>query len=144
MVDNCSRVLPNNSHARIPSQRHVSQQESIDLFSAGIAVQHQPHGSIDTGYGVSVRSDAAPLHVSDRDVLNLHMTPMTQMPSNQQQLPGLRPFDFGLAEGVDIDEWMYGLAPRPEFNDHSAFMMNLGAVRGNIAFDNMFAYTDLS
>jgi len=137
-------IMPNTAHAPITVQRHESlHQEPNNLFSNVNSALHHPHRSNDTIYGASVNSEPGPLHIPDRNVAQ-QLSSVGRLSSNQHGLPDLRHFDLGVAEGVDLDEWMYDLAPRPEFNDHSAFMMNLGAIGGNTTFDNMFTYTDLS
>lgn len=134
--------MPQSVPAQTPGQPHEPQRDANNFFPP-TTTHHQPKQSMDTTFGASVRSDTL-MHMPDLNVSQLPLPDYNQLSSNQQVIPDLPQFDLGLAEGIDLDEWMYDLAPRPEYNDQNAFMMNLGAIGGNTSFNNMFTYTDLS
>lgn len=149
MVDNgfMTMPMPNTIHVPISSiQKDKPQQEPSNFSSdgSGFLNHHHSHRSLDTAYNVPVPSETLSLHLPGPDLAQSRMSFVGQALQSQQQTQDFRMFDIGSADGVDLDEWMYELAPRPELSDHSAFMMNLGAIGGHNSFDNMFTYTDLS
>jgi len=79
----------------------------------------------------------------NNSVTHAQLASIGHLPLSQHGLPDFRHFNLDLPAGIDLDEWMYELAQKPEYNDHSAFMMNLGAIGGHQTFDNMFTHTDL-
>lgn len=133
-------TMPNTTHAQTTVQRpEFRHQETSNLFHTANNSHHHPsEHSINATYA-TLRSEPVPLHMANNNMTHAH-----HLPSSHHGLPDFRHFNLDLPAGIDLDEWMYELAPKPEFNDHSAFMMNLGAIGGHSTFGNMFTHTDLS